>query len=133
MPIDASHVGRTYPPAPPHTVTRDEIDAFARALGAEPTEEAPLTFAMKLAAPAWASLFADAELGLALERTVHADQTFDVVRPIHAGDVATSALTIDKVRSRGNQDFVTVVVDVAVDGQTAVVSTSTFLCTREAQ
>lgn len=132
MPIDASHVGRSYPPTAPHTVTSDEVAAFARALGAEPGPQAPPTFAMKLAAPAWQSLFDDAELGLALERTVHADQTFDIVRPLVPGDVATSSLRIERVRSRGAQDFVTVFVDVVVDGATACTSTSTFLCTREA-
>lgn len=132
MPIDSSHVGRGYPRTAPHLITREEIDAFAAALGAPTGGDAPVTFAMTLAATAWQQLFDDAELGLALERTVHVDQAFDVVRPLRVGDAATAQLRIDKVRSRATADMVGVVVDVAVDGKTVCTATSTFLCSREA-
>lgn len=134
MPIDASHAGRSYPPTSPITVTQRAVDAFAAALG-EPagSAEAPPTFAMVMAADAWGQMFADPELGIALNRTVHADQGFSFTRPIRVGDELTATLTIDKVRSRAGADFVGIVVDIATTaGEGVVRATSTFVCSKEA-
>lgn len=134
MPIDASHAGRSYPPTNPTTVTQRAVDAFAAALG-EPagSVEAPPTFAMVMAADAWSQMFADPELGIALNRTVHADQGFFFTRLIRVGDELTATLTIDKVRSRAGADFVGIVVDIATTaGEGVVRATSTFVCSKEA-
>lgn len=131
MPITAEHAGRAYPPTAPVTVTQAEIDAFARAVGAAPGAEAPPTFAMRIAAPAWRQLFADPELGLALERTMHADQGFELDRPFRAGDVVTGVLTIERVRSRGEADWVSVAVALQAGDERVATATSTFICTRE--
>ena len=93
MPISADHVGRVYPATKPYRVSRAKIAEFATALGDtnpayfdDESPIAPPTFAVLPSSAAWGALFEDAELELALSRTVHADQRFTHHRPIVAGD-----------------------------------------------
>lgn len=136
MPISDAHVGRTYPPTRPYTVSRAKIVEFARALGddnpaytgAEPV--APPTFAAVLAADAWGALFDDPELDMRLSRTMHADQRFAWRRPMRVGDEVTSTLTIERVRQRANSAFVTIAVALTTtDGVDLCTATSTLLHT----
>ena len=137
MPISAEHVGRSYPPAPAYRVSRAKIVEFATALGddnpAYRGEEpiAPPTFAAVIAAQAWDALFDDEELGLALHRIVHADQSFDFHRPLREGDDVVAQLSIEKVRTRGALDMVTVLVALAVEGVPVCDACSTLMHTRE--
>lgn len=138
MPINPEHVGRTYPPAPAYRVSRAKIAEFATAIG-DPNPAysgddavAPPTFAAVIAAHAWGALFDDPELGLALHRTMHGDQTFQFARPLRDGDDVIATLTIERVRNRSTLDIVTVAVDLAVDGQTACTARSTLMHTQEA-
>jgi acyl dehydratase len=133
MAISEQHVGRAYPPTAPYEVSAAKIGEFARALGddnpayAGEAPVAPPTFVAVIAAAAWDSLFGDAELDLALRRVVHADQRFDYVRPLRAGDRVSAVLTIDKVRVRGEVDIIGVSVKVAtIDGEPVCGASSTF-------
>lgn len=137
MPMTAEHAGRTYPPAPTYRVSRAKIAEFATALkddnpaygGDSPI--APPTFAALIAAQAWDALFADEELGLALHRVVHADQTFDFHRPLVEGDDVVAQLTIERVRNRAGVDMVTILVALSVDGEPVCDARSTLMHTRE--
>lgn len=137
MPMTAEHAGRTYPPAPTYRVSRAKIAEFATALkddnpayrGESPV--APPTFAALIAAQAWDALFADEELGLALHRVVHADQTFDFHRPLVEGDDVVAQLTIERVRNRAGLDMVTILVALSVDGEPVCDARSTLMHTRE--
>lgn len=137
MPMTAEHAGRTYPPAPTYRVSRAKIAEFAAALkddnpaygGDSPI--APPTFAALIAAQAWDALFADEELGLALHRVVHADQTFDFHRPLVEGDDVVAQLTIERVRNRAGVDMVTILVALSVDGEPVCDARSTLMHTRE--
>ncbi len=138
MPISESHVGRSYEPTEPYEVSAAKIHDFARALGdanpayAGPTPIAPPTFVAVVAARAWDRMFDDPDLGMALHRVVHGEQAFTIVRPLRAGDVITGRLTIDRVRVRGQLEFVGVTVDVATtDGELVCSTTSTLVHTRE--
>ena len=137
MPISAEHAGRTYDPAPAYRVSRAKIAEFARAIQDETPAYfgdhpiAPPTFAAVIAAQAWGSLFGDEELGLALHRTVHADQTFDFHRPLREGDDVVARLTIERVRSRGNLDMVTILVTLTVGGEAVCDARSTLMHTRK--
>lgn len=140
MPITAEHAGRSYPATQPYRVSREAIAEFAHAVGdttAGPDQDPAIaspTFAMVLAARAWEALFGDPELDLALVRTVHADQRFDWRRPIREGDELTATLRIDKVRTRGLTDMVTIGVQIdAQGGETVVTASSTLLHTRTEQ
>ncbi|MDO4785038.1 MAG: MaoC family dehydratase N-terminal domain-containing protein [Propionibacteriaceae bacterium] len=137
MPISPEHVGRRYPATVPYEVSRAKIAEFAEALG-DPNPAyrgddpvAPPTFAAVIAAQAWDALFGDPDLGLALKRTVHADQGFRYVRPLRPGDRVSATLSIDKVRQRGNLDWVGISVELTVDGEPVCTATSTLLHTRE--
>jgi acyl dehydratase len=139
MPITEAHVGRSYPATAPYEVSAAKIAEFARALGddnpayAGERAMAPPTFVAVIAAHAWDSLFGDPELGLALHRVVHADQRFDYVRPLRAGDRITAVLSIERVRNRGEADVVSVSARVdTVDGEEICTVSSTFFHTREA-
>ena len=137
MPVTPEHVGRSYPPAPPYVVSRAKIAEFAHALKDDnpayfgDTPIAPPTFAAVIAAQAWGALFGDAELGLALHRTMHGDQRFDVSRPLRDGDAVVARLSIEKVRNRGAMDWVGILVDLTVDGETVCAARSTLMHTRE--
>lgn len=137
MPITAEHVGRRYPAAPPYLVSRAKIAEFADALCDDnpsyggPDPVAPPTFAAVIAAQAWGALFDDAELELALNRTMHTDQAFTFHRPLRPGDAVVARLTIEKVRNRGTLDMITVLVGLAVDGETVCEARSTLMHTRE--
>lgn len=137
MPITPEHAGRTYPPAPPYRVSRAKIAEFAGALGddnpayAGEDPIAPPTFAAVIAAQAWDALFSDEELGLALHRTIHGDQSFDIKRPLAEGDDVIATLSIQRVRNRGPLEIISIVVDLDVDGETVCSSRSTLMHTRE--
>ena len=136
--ITDSHIGRTYPATDPYVVSAAKVAEFADALGdaanpayAGPDAVAPPTFAVVLSSAAWGAMFDDPELGLALQRTMHADQRFDFARPLQPGDQVVATLTISKVRNRGNVDMVTVEVDMSsVAGEQLCTATSQLLHTR---
>jgi acyl dehydratase len=138
VPINPDHVGREYPATQPYRVSRAKIAEFATALGdtnpAYFDTQAPIappTFAAVIAAQAWNALFTDPELGLALHRMIHADQRFDVVRPLREGDDVVATLTIKKVRNRGQVDMITVDVALAtVEGEDLGSATSQLIHTR---
>lgn len=140
MPISDAHVGRTYPATEPYQVSRAKIAEFAAALGdgdnpsyQGQTPVAPPTFAVVLSAAAWDAMFADPELELSLSRTVHADQRFDWVRPLTAGDEITAQLRIEKVRARGPMAIITIAVTLATTaGESVCTATSTLMHTQEA-
>lgn len=135
MRISDSHVGRTYPPSEPYLVSREKIAEFADALGDDnpayrgPDALAPPTFAAVLAARAWQAMFDDAELDVALHRTIHGDQRFTWTRPLRAGDEIAATLTIASVRMRGNSAIIGVSVDLAAGGETVCTSASTLFQT----
>lgn len=119
-----SLVGRAFPAGEPHEVTADELARFSAMFdgaGCWPT------FAITLAAPAWQALFDDPSLGLELRRTVHADQTFDIVRPFAPGDVVVATASVVKDRLRGGTRTLGVQVDLDVAGERVATSTSTLL------
>lgn len=137
MPITSDHIGRSYPATAAYAVTRERIAEFAAALGdddpayAGESPVAPPTFPIVVAAKAWEQVFADAELGLALNRTIHVDQAFAYARPLRAGDEVTATLTIQNVRVRGQVDMVTLAVDLATTaGEPVCTATSQVFHTR---
>ena len=88
---------------------------------------APPTFAAVISARGWDQLFSDPELELSLERTVHGDQRFTFMRPLHAGDVVIATVTIDKVRVRSGSELISATVDIASrDGEPICTAQATF-------
>ncbi|AXE38099.1 FAS1-like dehydratase domain-containing protein [Acidipropionibacterium virtanenii] len=136
--LSAEHVGRRYPATEPYIVSAAKISEFATALADDssayrgPDPVAPPTFAMVIAAQAWSQLFDDADLGLRLDHTIHADQSFEWVRPLRAGDAVTATLEITSVRNRRGTDIIGLEVSLdAPDGEHLATATSTLWHTGE--
>ena len=67
-------------------------------------------------------------LGLDFTRVVHRDQGFELHRPVVAGDVLTSVVSVAEVRELAGNDVVTFRCDVTdPDGATVLVSTATLV------
>lgn len=92
MAIDRRHVGYALPPFTV-TVEPGRLAAFARAIG-EPDprfsqQVAPLTFMKVLEGENGSSRAILAALGVPLARVLHAEQQFEYLAPILAGEVVT--------------------------------------------
>lgn len=135
MPISTEHEGRSYPPLR-YQVTAGKIAEFAAALG-DPNPSyagtdaiAPPTFPVVMAG--WDAVFGDPELGLDLNRTIHAEQKFAYARSLRAGDEVEAIVRIVSVRVRGQLDRVIVATDIAtVAGEHVCTMTSSLFHTRE--
>ncbi len=107
MPVDASLVGRTFPPTEPYTATREKVLEFARATGSDfDGRTAPVTFPIVVAFGAMTALMEDPEVGIVLHRVVHGDQRFSYTRPVEVGDRLTATLTVDSLRQIGGADII---------------------------
>ncbi|HLL68376.1 MAG TPA: MaoC family dehydratase N-terminal domain-containing protein [Micromonosporaceae bacterium] len=135
MPLDASFVGRTYPPTPPYRVGREKIREFADAIGADhpayrdpaaagalghPDVIAPPTFPVALTMAAGTQLIEDPALGIDYSRVVHAEQRFAYARPVRAGDSLSCVCAVESITSRGGHDFLTTRTEVTADGEPVV-------------
>jgi len=145
VPVDASFVGRVYPPDEPRTVTRAEIAAFAEAVGAthpahtDPVAARALGHADVVAPPTWAVVVAqraesayveDPAAGIDFSRVVHAEERFAYVRPIVAGDRLVTTLHVDGVVERAGLAMVTTRVEVADEAGSPVATVTSTLAVR---
>jgi len=106
MPVDASLVGRTFPATAPYEVTRAKIDDFRAAIGEDASTTAPPTFPIVVTFQAMQAFMADPRVGIELHRIVHGDQRFVHVRPLQPGDVVTTRLKIESIRTMGGADII---------------------------
>lgn len=126
MPIDVSFEGRTYPPTEPYAVGREAVRAFAAAVGADsPLHHdvtaaraagyadvvAPPTFAVVLAQRAEAQYVADPASGIDFSRVVHAEERFELGRPIVAGQELVAVLHVERAREVGDNAMIGTRVD----------------------
>ena len=141
-------VGRVFPPTAPYLVGREKVREFARAVFATDPQHtdpaaaqalgyadvvAPPTFAMVIQDLTLQQLLAEPDSGIALERTIHAEQRFRYSRPIVAGDELTAQLTVTRVRSLGGNDMVTCETEVTdAAGAHVVTATSSLVVAGEA-
>jgi acyl dehydratase len=146
--LEATLVGRSYPPADPYEVTRIKIREFADAIGAPDDEYrdpdaaralgypdviAPPTFPIVVSMAANRFLIDDPVLGLDYARVVHGDQRFQYARPVQAGDVLVCATVIEDIMSRGGHDFLTTRTEVTTVERDPVVTVWTKLVVRGAE
>lgn len=121
MPIDPGLAGRVLPPTAPFEVTRSAIASFATAIGSDdPVHRdvaaarasghadvvAPPTFPIVVAFTAMEQLIDDPAVGIELRNVVHAEQRFQIVRPVRAGDVLTATLRVESVRTAAGTDLI---------------------------
>lgn len=122
MPVNPTLVERAFEPTPPYLVGREKVREFARAVFATDPQHtdpaaaralgyadvvAPPTFAMVIQDLTLQQLLAEPDSGIALERTIHAEQRFRYSRPIVAGDELTAQLRVTGVRAVGKGAMVT--------------------------
>lgn len=115
-------VERAFAPTAPYLVGREKVREFARAVFATdpqhtdpeaaralgyPDVVAPPTFAMVIQDLTLQQLLGEPDPGIALERTVHAEQRFRYTRPIVAGDELTAQLSVTGIRAFGKGAMVT--------------------------
>jgi acyl dehydratase len=96
--------GREYDPVAV-TIEAPRVEAFARAIGADPAAGVPPTFAAVYALAATAPrLFADPEAAVDFGRLLHAEQEFEWERPVRVGETlnASGRVVSDQER-RGNR------------------------------
>ncbi len=136
-------VGRAFAPTAPYLVGREKVREFARAVFATDPQHtdpdaaralgyadvvAPPTFAMVVQDRTLQQLLSEPDSGIALERTIHAEQRFAYTRPIVAGDELTAQLSITGVRAIGKGAMVTSVAEITdAAGDHVVTATSVLL------
>ncbi|HEY3736950.1 MAG TPA: MaoC family dehydratase N-terminal domain-containing protein [Jatrophihabitans sp.] len=140
-----SIVGREYRSARPYEVSREKIREFADALNdpnpvyrdsaaahalGHPDVVAPPTFAMVIQAPTVDSLFNDPTLGIEYSHVVHGEQRFAYNRPVHAGDVLDTVVTIEDVRSIGGNEMITYRSDITTTGGEPVLVARSLIVVR---
>jgi hypothetical protein len=106
MVVEAGLVGQTFPTTAPYEVSRAKIDEFLAAIGEPPTGCAPATFPIVVTFHALEAFMADPRVGMELHRIVHADQRFVHERPMKPGDVVTTRMSIESIRSMGGADII---------------------------
>ncbi|MGI9824185.1 FAS1-like dehydratase domain-containing protein [Agromyces sp. Marseille-Q5079] len=143
MPVNPELQGRVFPPAEPYLVGREKVREFARAvfatnpinLDVEAAQAAgyadvvaPPTFAVVVQEHTLAQLLSEPDAGIDFSRVVHGDQRFTSTRPIVAGDLLTSTLTVASVKTLGPHSMVTAQTDVTdAAGEHVVTAISTLV------
>ncbi len=123
MPVDATLVGRSYPPTPPYHVGREKIREFADAVGdtspacrdpeaarllGHPDVIAPPTFPIVVTLRAAEQVLAAPTVGVEMNRVIHGDQRFTATRSVRAGDELVVETTVDRVREMAGNTILTV-------------------------
>jgi len=123
MPIDASLVGREFPPTRPYAVSEEKVREFAAASGTSyDGGAAPATFPIVLAFDAMNAFLAAEEIELF--RIVHGEQRFAYERAVVPGDVLTATLTVATLRQISGNDIIGTRSEIT-DAAGAVVCTTT--------
>src|SRR5437899_11203661 len=103
----AAVAGRTYP-AVRFEIESKRVADFARAIGADPSDGVPPTFAavysLGVTAP---QLFGDPEAAIDFAKLLHADQEFEWERHPKPGETVTSQARVVSDISRRGMRFVT--------------------------
>jgi hypothetical protein len=98
--------GREYPPVA-LTIDREQAAAFARALGADPGQGVPPTFAAVYALGATArQLFEDEEAAVDFANLLHAEQEFEWERQAQAGEAVTARGHVSSDSERRGTRFI---------------------------
>ncbi len=144
MPLNREIIGRDYPASATFEVGREQIRRFAEAIGdlhpayldpdaaralghpdviAPPTFLTVLNFRYALEGP-----LADPGLGLDYSLVVHGEQSFELHRPVCAGDVLSSTQSVTEIKDVGRNEFLVTATEVtAADGERVATLSSTIV------
>lgn len=111
MAIDRAHLGHALAPFTVE-VTAERIAAFRAAIGADdgPQDVAPPTFMKAVEGEQNSSRRILDALGVDLKRVLHAEQQFDYLGPIRAGDTLSVQRTVTDLydKKNGAMDFIVI-------------------------
>ncbi|MCT1777058.1 MaoC family dehydratase N-terminal domain-containing protein, partial [Brachybacterium sp. p3-SID957] len=91
---------------------------------------APPTFLVSLAQATEAQYIEDPAAGIDFTRVVHGEESFDLHRPVVAGDRLVPTLTVESIRSAGGHSMVATRVDVTDETGRGVASVRSMLVVR---
>jgi MaoC dehydratase-like protein len=122
--------GKTYPPVT-LVIEPDRVAAFARAIGANPADGVPPTFAAVYALGATApQLFGDPQAAVDFGKLLHADQEFEWDRHPKPGDTVSSQGRVVSDISRRGMRFLTFETDTTGEGGAGVCRSRTLFVIR---
>jgi acyl dehydratase len=144
VPVNRDFVGRRFPASSSYEVGREHIRAFAEAMGdpnpayRDPEAARALGHPDVIAPPTFLTVLnfrfaedgpvADPELGLDYSLVVHGEQSFELHRPVRAGDVLSSVQSVADIRDAGRNELITTVTEVtAADGEKVATLRSTIV------
>jgi hypothetical protein len=127
----AAVAGTTYP-AVQFEIEPERVEAFARAVGADPADGVPPTFAavysLGVTAP---QLFADDEAAVDFSRLLHAEQEFEWSRHPRVGETVTSVGRVASDTERRGMRFLSYETDTTdADGSPVCRSRALFVIRR---
>lgn len=144
VPLNRDFIGREYPASGTYEVSREKIRDFAVAIGdhnpayldpaaaralghrdviAPPTFLTTLGFRFGLDSP-----IIDPELGLNYALVVHGEQSFVAHRPVTAGDVLSSVMSVGEIKDAGRNELMTMVTEVTdAEGERVATLRSTLV------
>ena len=120
-------IGRTFKGQGSVKVSQESINKFSSAVGELNSHVAPPTYSISITLEQSQKLLQDS--GLDWSRVVHGEQSFEIKRPIIAGDEFTCASTIVSYRTVAGNEIVSVRSDLS-NGDELVVSTWSTLVVR---
>ncbi len=144
MPLNRESIGRDYPASATFEVGREQIRRFAEAIGdlhpayLDPAAAQALGHPDVIAPPTFLTLLnfryategplADPALGLDYSLVVHGEQSFELHRPVHAGDVLSSTQSVTEIKDVGRNEFIVTATEVtAADGERVATLSSTIV------
>ncbi|MEJ7627970.1 MAG: MaoC family dehydratase N-terminal domain-containing protein [Nocardioidaceae bacterium] len=133
MALDPALSGRTFATPAPYEVSAERIAEFARAIQADPVDEAgtaPFTFPIVVAFALMGRLMTDPSVGIELRNVVHRDERIEQVRPVRAGDSLVGTLTVESVRAAAGVDLIATRTEISTVGGEAVCAATATLVHR---
>lgn len=124
--------GRTYPPVQT-LIERERVDAFARALGADPAGGVPPTYAAVYALAATApQLFGDPDAAIDFSHLLHVEQEFEWTRHPQVGETVTAVARVAADTTRRGVRLVTLETTCSVHEEALCMARARFAITEEA-
>ena len=144
MAINRDFIGREYRASATYEVGREHVRRFAEAIGdsnpvcVDPEAARALGHPDCIAPPTFLTVLnfrfategpiADPELGLDYSLVVHGEQSFELHRPVRAGDVLTSVQTVTDIKDAGRNELIQTTTEITdADGERVATARSTIV------
>ncbi len=116
MALNLAFLNRSYASLETFKVDQEKINAFSDAIGDHndyvKQGYASPTFLISIQMGAMEVALFDPELGLDYSKVVHGEQSFEYKKPVKAGDELSFVSTIEDIKSKVGNDFITIRSDV---------------------